>query len=85
MNNVERVGLLKMDFLGLRNLTVMKVAGDEIRRTVAPDFDLALIPDDDAKTFEMLGRGERWACFSLNPTACGGYARSCGLRISPTS
>ena len=38
MNNVERVGLLKMDFLGLRNLTVMKVASDEIRRTVAPAF-----------------------------------------------
>jgi DNA polymerase-3 subunit alpha len=65
MNNVERVGLLKMDFLGLRNLTVMKSAGDEIRRTVAPTFDLALIPDDDLKTFEMLSRGETLGVFQL--------------------
>jgi DNA polymerase III subunit alpha len=65
MTNVERVGLLKMDFLGLRNLTVMKVASDEIRRTVKADFDIATIPDDDSKTFEMLGRGETLGVFQL--------------------
>jgi len=65
MNNVERVGLLKMDFLGLRNLTVMKAAGDEIRRTVDPAFDLATIPDDDVRTFEMLSRGETLGVFQL--------------------
>ena len=80
MNNVERVGLLKMDFLGLRNLTVMKVAGDEIRRTVAPDFDLALIPDDDAKTFEMLGRGETLGVFQLESD---GMRRVC-TELRPT-
>ncbi len=53
MGDVERIGLLKMDFLGLRNLTVMKAASDEIRRTVNPDFDLATIPDDDEKTYDM--------------------------------
>jgi DNA-directed DNA polymerase III PolC len=65
MGDVERVGLLKMDFLGLRNLTVMKSATDEIRRTTDPQFDLAAIPDDDARTYEMLGRGETLGVFQL--------------------
>lgn len=65
MGWVERIGLLKMDFLGLRNLTVMKKAVDEIRRTVNPDFDLARIPEDDRPTYEMLGRGETSGVFQL--------------------
>jgi DNA polymerase-3 subunit alpha len=65
MGWVERIGLLKMDFLGLRNLTVMKNAVDEIRRTENPQFDLARIPDDDVKTFEMLSRGETTGVFQL--------------------
>ncbi len=62
---VERIGLLKMDFLGLRNLTVMSAAVEEIRRTVNPEFDFERIPDDDAKTYEMLGRGETMGVFQL--------------------
>ncbi len=65
MGWVERIGLLKMDFLGLRNLTVMKAAENEIKRTVDAAFDLSTIPDDDAKTFEMLGRGETTGVFQL--------------------
>ena len=65
MGWVERIGLLKMDFLGLRNLTVMKNAADEIKRTEKPDFELATIPEDDKKTFEMLGRGETTGVFQL--------------------
>ncbi|MEA2687713.1 MAG: polymerase subunit alpha, partial [Candidatus Eremiobacteraeota bacterium] len=65
MGDVERIGLLKMDFLGLRNLTVMKAASDEIRRTVTPDFDLATIPDDDKKTYDMLTRAETLGVFQL--------------------
>jgi DNA polymerase-3 subunit alpha len=65
MNMVERVGLLKMDFLGLRNLTVMKAAMDEIRRTVNPEFDIATIPDDDTKTYEMISRGDTLGMFQL--------------------
>jgi DNA polymerase III subunit alpha len=65
MNMVERVGLLKMDFLGLRNLTVMKAAMDEIRRTVNSEFDIATIPDDDQKTYEMISRGETLGMFQL--------------------
>lgn len=65
MTWVERIGLLKMDFLGLRNLTVMKNAVDEIRRTVDPAFDLGSIPDDDRKTYDMLSRGETVGVFQL--------------------
>ena len=65
MGWVERIGLLKMDFLGLRNLTVMKNAVDEIRRVESPEFDLAKIPEDDRKTLEMLGRGETTGVFQL--------------------
>ena len=65
MGWVERIGLLKMDFLGLRNLTVMKKAENEIKRTDVPDFDLARIPDDDVRTFEMLSRGETTGVFQL--------------------
>ncbi|MHB8461931.1 MAG: DNA polymerase III subunit alpha, partial [Vulcanimicrobiaceae bacterium] len=62
---VEKIGLLKMDFLGLRNLTVMDVAVKEIRRTVDATFDIATIPDNDAKTLEMLSRGETMGVFQL--------------------
>ena len=65
MDWIERIGLLKMDFLGLRNLTVMENAAREIRRTVDESFDLAKIPIDDPKTFEMLGRGETMGVFQL--------------------
>jgi DNA polymerase-3 subunit alpha len=65
MGDVERIGLLKMDFLGLRNLTVMKAASDEIRRTIDAGFDLAAIPDDDRKTYDMLSRAETLGVFQL--------------------
>lgn len=61
----EKIGLLKMDFLGLRNLTVMKNAVDEIRRTTGPHFDIAKIADDDRRTYEMLSRGDTMGVFQL--------------------
>jgi DNA polymerase-3 subunit alpha len=70
----EKIGLLKMDFLGLRNLTVMKKAVDEIRRTTNPDFDVAQIPDDDKPTYDMLSRGETMGVFQLESE---GYVRLC--------
>ncbi len=65
MEWVEKIGLLKMDFLGLRNLTVMAKAVTEIRRTVDPGFDLAAIPIDDSKTYDMLCRGETMGVFQM--------------------
>ena len=65
MQWIERIGLLKMDFLGLRNLTVMDKAVQEIRRTSEEAFDLSSISLDDARTYEMLGRGETVGVFQL--------------------
>ncbi len=81
MDWCERIGLVKMDFLGLRNLTVMKKAVDEIRRTADPAFDIASIPDDDRCTYEMLGRGETMGVFQLESE---GMVRVCG-ELQPTS
>ena len=80
MKWVEKIGLLKMDFLGLRNLTVMDNALKEIRRTTHPDFDLSQIPIDDARTFEMLGRGETMGIFQLESD---GMQRVCA-ELQPT-
>jgi len=77
---VEKIGLLKMDFLGLRNLTVMNSAVAEIRRTVDPAFDLAKIPDDDAKTYEMLSRGETMGVFQMESD---GMKRVC-IELKPS-
>ena len=64
MTTIEELGLLKMDFLGLRNLTVIKDAEDQIR-TVDPDFSMANIPDDDAETFCMVAEGKTQGVFQL--------------------
>jgi DNA polymerase-3 subunit alpha len=65
MNWVEKIGLVKMDFLGLRNLTVMHRAQEDIRRSVDPQFDLDRIPDDDPATYAMLSRGDVSGVFQL--------------------
>ncbi len=65
MEWVERVGLLKMDFLGLRTLTVLEAAAAEIRRTADSDFTLENIPLDDQKTFAMLSAGQTTGVFQL--------------------
>lgn len=64
MTTIEELGLLKMDFLGLRNLTIIDDAEKEIRKTV-PDFDLQAVPDDDAKSFAMLSEGKTAGVFQL--------------------
>jgi DNA polymerase-3 subunit alpha len=65
MNAVGKLGLLKMDFLGLKTLTVIADAVENIRRTVDPDFDIEKIPDDDAKTFALLNSGRTTGVFQL--------------------
>ena len=65
MEWVERVGLLKMDFLGLRTLTVMEAAAREIRRTRDPEFSLDDIALDDPKTYELLSSGQTTGVFQL--------------------
>ncbi|HEV3025962.1 MAG TPA: DNA polymerase III subunit alpha, partial [Planctomycetota bacterium] len=65
MNAVGKLGLLKMDFLGLKTLTVIADAVDNIRRSVAPDFDIEKVPIDDAKTFALLNTGRTTGVFQL--------------------
>jgi DNA polymerase-3 subunit alpha len=60
MQDVEALGLLKMDFLGLRNLDVIDEA-----LALVPDLDLAQVPLDDAKTYEMLRRGDSTGVFQF--------------------
>jgi DNA polymerase III subunit alpha len=65
MGPIEEIGLLKMDFLGLRNLDVIEDAVDIIRRSRGVELDIESIPLDDAKTYEMLARGESVGVFQL--------------------
>ena len=71
MTTIEELGLLKMDFLGLRNLTVIDDAEKEIRKT-DPWFSMKKIPDDDPETFAMLGEGRTSGVFQLESTGITG-------------
>jgi DNA polymerase-3 subunit alpha len=65
MHGVEDLGLLKMDFLGLRNLDVITDAVEMIRAGDDPDFLIEDIPLDDSLTFELLSRGDTMGVFQL--------------------
>ena len=65
MNPIEEIGLLKMDFLGLRNLDVIEDAVEIIRRSRGDECDIEAIPMDDATTYEMLARGDSVGVFQL--------------------
>ncbi len=65
MGPIEEIGLLKMDFLGLRNLDVIEDAVDIIHRSRGVEVEMESIPLDDAKTFEMLSRGDSVGVFQL--------------------
>ena len=65
MDTVARVGLLKMDFLGLSNLTTLTRTHELIARTRGERIDLQSIPLDDGPTFELLGKGETTGLFQL--------------------
>ena len=64
MEYLESLGLLKMDFLGLRNLTIIRDAVREIRRK-RPDFDISHIPTDDAAVYAMLSKGDTAGIFQF--------------------
>jgi DNA polymerase-3 subunit alpha len=65
MKPVEELGLLKMDFLGLRNLDVIEDALDIIERSTGERPDMATLPMDDPKTYEMLRRGDSVGVFQF--------------------
>ena len=75
MTTIERLGLLKMDFLGLRNLTVIQKAVEYIRQR-QPDFSIGAIPDHDEETFRMLSQGKTSGVFQLESSGITGVCIS---------
>jgi DNA polymerase-3 subunit alpha len=65
MKPVEQLGLLKMDFLGLRNLDVIEDALDIIERSTGDRPDMTTLPLDDAKTYEMMAAGDSVGVFQF--------------------
>jgi DNA polymerase-3 subunit alpha len=66
MKSVEAAGLLKMDFLGIRNLSILGDAVTLVKHTKGVDIVLEKIPIDDAKTFDLLAHGHTMGTFQLN-------------------
>ncbi|MEU3308712.1 DNA polymerase III subunit alpha [Nocardiopsis sp. NPDC006832] len=75
----EDMGLLKMDFLGLRNLTIMDDAVKSIKEADGVDVDLGKLPLDDPKTYKLLARGDTLGVFQLD----GGAMRNLLKRMEP--
>ena len=80
MTTLEELGLLKMDFLGLRNLTIIDDAVKTIRKHT-PDFDIEAIPDDDAETYKMLSEGKTVGVFQMESSGMTGVC----LGLEPRS
>ena len=81
MHGVEELGLLKMDFLGLRNLDVITDAQAMVRADRDPDFDIDTVSLDDQTTFDLLVAATRSACSSSSRRRC----VSCSRRWRPTA
>jgi len=80
MAGIEKIGLLKMDFLGLETLTIIKDALDLIKDRTGEDVDINNIPLDDKLTFDMLSKGETDAVFQLESSGMKKYIK----RLKPT-
>ncbi|CAB4730969.1 unannotated protein [freshwater metagenome] len=81
MGACESIGLLKMDFLGLRNLSVLDDCLLNIKANKGIDLDLATLTLDDPKTYQLLGRGETLGVFQLD----GGPMRALLRQMNPDS
>jgi DNA polymerase-3 subunit alpha len=81
MHGIEALGLLKFDFLGLSNLTILRQAVDLVRQERGIEIDLDTIPLDDARTFELLASGETTGIFQLESAGMRRYIRE----LRPTS
>ena len=81
MHGIEALGLLKFDFLGLSNLTILRQAVDLVRQEREIEIDLDTIPLDDARTFELLASGETTGIFQLESAGMRRYIRD----LRPTS
>ncbi len=81
MNYVEKVGLIKMDFLGLRTLTVLQETLRLITRYHGKALDLWHIPYDDEKTYDLFGKGETIGVFQFDSQGMQDYLR----KLKPTN
>jgi DNA polymerase-3 subunit alpha len=75
MHGIEALGLLKFDFLGLSNLTILRQAVDLVRQERGVEIDLDAIPLDDRRTFDLLGSGETTGIFQLESAGMRRYIR----------
>jgi DNA polymerase III subunit alpha len=75
MNPVEELGLLKMDFLGLSNLTIIKNALRIIKKVYGDEIELNTLPLDDEKTYELLSRGDTTGVFQLESAGMKRYLK----------
>ena len=66
MYSMEDAGLLKFDFLGIKNLSILADAVDRVKKIEGKDIDIENVPLDDKKTFDMLARGSTGGLFQLN-------------------
>ncbi|MEH7379677.1 DNA polymerase III subunit alpha [Bacillus sp. JJ1533] len=81
MDILEEIGLLKMDFLGLRNLTLIDNIKSMIKRGTGKNIDLSTIPLDDQKTFSLLSKGDTTGVFQLESSGM----RSVLVRLQPNA
>jgi len=81
MHGVEALGLLKFDFLGLSNLTILRQAVDLVRQERGIEIDLDKLPLEDATTFELLASGETTGIFQLESPGMRRYVKE----LRPTS
>jgi DNA polymerase-3 subunit alpha len=75
MHAVEALGLLKMDFLGLKNLTIIQNAIKIIEKTKNVEIDIAKIPLDDQSTFQLLQKGQTTGVFQLESSGMKRYLK----------
>jgi DNA polymerase-3 subunit alpha len=75
MGPIEELGLLKMDFLGLSNLTIIKNALRIIKKVYDKDIDINTIPLDDKKTYELFQRGDTTGVFQLESSGMKRYLK----------
>ncbi|MDR2577254.1 MAG: DNA polymerase III subunit alpha [Chitinispirillales bacterium] len=80
MSYVENIGLVKMDLLGLRTLTVLQEALRLIKKYHGREIDLWKLPEDDQKTFELYGNGETSGIFQFESGGMKDYLR----KLKPT-
>lgn len=80
MHDIEAIGLLKMDFLGLKNLSILGYALEIIRRTHGITIDMDKLPLDDAQTFELMARGETTGVFQFESAGMQRYLK----QLKPT-